>query len=191
MVAQGIGGGVLIAVLVVGAIAIGRRGGADHLPPVGSPPRPPIDPWPTRAELATGCDPIGSPRPGVEAFRAWALERGGRDGGIWRDCNVGGGRSEHHEGRAWDWLTDVPTARALVDVLLANEAELARRAGLLYLIHDGRIWRAYEPRGWAAYGGGDPHRDHLHVSFTHAGAAGETSFYTHGPGAAYLGVVNV
>ena len=47
MVAQGLGGGgVLIAVLVVGAIAIGRRGGADHLPPPGTPRPPPPPPPP-------------------------------------------------------------------------------------------------------------------------------------------------
>lgn len=162
------------------SLLVSRRASSPPAPP-GAPPPPadPPDAWGTRADLASGCAPIGPVPPGVAAFRAWALARGGRDGGVWRACEVGG-RSEHHEGRAWDWMIDVPTGRALVDELLADGAALARRAGVLYLIHDRRIWRAYEPRGWSPYTGRNPHTDHVHFSFTRAGAAGRTSFYQGG-----------
>jgi hypothetical protein len=164
------------------AALAGRRGGSSS--PGGQPPADDVEPYATREELSRQCVAV-APRPGVEAFRRWVLEtRGGRDGGIWRECSIGG-HSEHKEGRAWDWMCTLPQGRELVARLLANGDELARRAGVLYLIHDHRIWRAYEPRGWSAHTG-NPHTDHVHLSFSTAGAMGRTSFYTRGDAAPYL-----
>nr|WP_240895649.1 hypothetical protein [Kineococcus siccus] len=55
----------------------------------------------------------------------------------------------------------------------------ARRLGVAYLIFDARVWKAYRPdAGWQPYTGPDDHRDHIHVSLSHAGAARETSWWT-------------
>jgi hypothetical protein len=145
------------------------------------------------------CDP--SPKPGVVAFRKYVLEKfGGGDVGIARGCSAPG-TSEHEEGRAWDWgivpgadlpggvtdYTDADVAGFLEWLFctdeLGNEHANARRAGVMYLIHDRKIWRAYDKganktRGrWLPYTGADPHTAHLHISFSWAGAQGETSLY--------------
>ena len=133
-------------------------------------------------EPASTCDP--TPKPGVLAFRAFVLERfGGGDSGISRDCALGG-PSEHHEGRAWDWRTTPgPESAAFLKWLLGPDARtgephgMARRAGVMYAIFAGHIWRAYGSRRWERYTGPNPHTDHVHISFSRAGAAGQTSFY--------------
>ena len=144
-----------------------------------------------RYEAVLGCDV--SPKPGVLAFRAWVKENYGERPGspenIVRACELGN-PSEHHEGRAWDWMIpDDATAQALLDELLAedecgNAHALLRRAGIMYVIYDRRMWRAYDrgpgfpaPREWSAYTGPNPHTDHVHFSFGTPGAMGETSFY--------------
>jgi hypothetical protein len=78
--------------------------------------------------------------------------------------------------------------QAVVDALLAPDPRtgdphaLARRAGIMYIIRDRRMWRAYPwagaPRGaWAPYQGDSAHTDHVHLSLSRRGAAGETSLY--------------
>lgn len=102
--------------------------------------------------------------------------------------------SGHASGRAWDWMirADVTEERAkadeLIDWLLANNAEIFRRAGLAYIIWDKQIYSALDPR-WKPYDGFDeagdcirppcrsPHTDHVHFSFNIPGADGKTSFY--------------
>lgn len=121
------------------------------------------------------CDPTA--KPGVLKFRDYVLSHfGGFDDGITRACDVGG-PSEHKEGRAWDWGID---ASARVDdflsTLFAKNAELFRRAGLLYVIYNRRIWSS-STRAWVPYNGANPHTDHVHFSFSWAGAKGLTSFY--------------
>jgi hypothetical protein len=117
---------------------------------------------------------------------------GGRDLGIVRDC-AKGGPSEHHEGRAWDW--GITTASAfgtprikdfLSWVFAADRATgepngVIRRAGIMYLVFDRHIWRAYAGRRWEPYAGTSPHTDHVHISFSRPGAQGKTSFYSGGP----------
>jgi hypothetical protein len=133
-------------------------------------------------EAASSCDP--DPKPGVRAFRAFVLARfGGGDLGISRDCAIGG-PSEHHEGRAWDWgTTPGPESLAFLSWLLGPDAAtgephgVARRAGVMYAIFNHHIWRAYGARTWEPYSGPNPHTDHVHLSFSRAGAAGQTSFY--------------
>lgn len=153
------------------------------LPPPPSFPAPP-EPF-AAPDPATSCDPRA--KPGVSLFRSFVLDRlGGTDLGIIRECSAGK-PSEHQEGRAWDWglradrPEDVARAQALFDALLAPDAQgepaaLFRRFGLLYLIWDRHLW---SPRhqAWVPYTGVSPHREHVHLSFSRAGARGATSGY--------------
>jgi hypothetical protein len=164
-------------------------------PVFDTPPEPFAAPFPE-----TECDPRED-RPGVLAFRDFVLRhQGGGVGYISRPCDVGG-PSGHHAGRAWDWMISAaePAQKAradeLVGWLLANDAEMFRRAGLRYLIWNKRQFSS-SPRGpsgqraWKAYDGydtqgrctspggcRDPHTSHVHFSFSKEGAAGQTSFY--------------
>lgn len=135
------------------------------------------------------CDPEAEP--GVTAFAKLVLATypGTRSNGIVRACSVGG-QSEHKEGRAWDW--DVPVndpaknaaATAMLSWLLArdgagNEAAMARRLGVMYMVYDRKIWSAYKADlGWRPYTGSNPHTDHVHFSFSWAGAYRHTSYWT-------------
>ena len=45
-----------------------------------------------------------------------------------------------------------------------------------------QIWRAYKPwLGWQPYDGSNPHTNHVHFSFSWAGADQQTSFWTDEP----------
>ena len=137
----------------------------------------------------TACEPIA--RTGVVAFRDLVLasypDTG--DAGIVRACSIGG-TSEHKEGRAWDWRvntsnpTHVEQVADLMDWLLATDehghaAAMARRLGVMYVIWDSRIWKSYQAaKGWQPYVGASPHTDHVHISFSWAGALGATSYWT-------------
>lgn len=146
------------------------------------------------------CDPAA--KPGVLSFQAIVLARepGTSPGSISRDCSVGG-QSEHKEGRAWDWgaSADVPSQRAaaerVVEWLAApdaygNDAAMARRFGIMYLIFNRRIW--FPGGGWSVYcvqkakgcvapgtksDVRDPHTSHVHFSFTWDGALKKTSYW--------------
>jgi hypothetical protein len=108
--------------------------------------------------------------------------------------------SEHQDGRALDWGVDAddPREKALADAWLekifatdkrGNPHALARRMGIMYVIWDDHIYRAYdrqEPFRKDLYTTCQPrnkcskttrHRDHVHVSLSRAGAAAQTSFY--------------
>lgn len=158
-----------------------------------------IDPY-GGYEGQSKCDP--NDKPGVLAFRAVVLARepGTGAGGISRACSVGG-QSEHKEGRAWDWMVsaDVPAQKAAADRTIdwlaendsyGNEAALARRFGIMYLIFNRRIW--FPESGWRTYcvqkragcvepgtknDVRDPHTSHVHFSFTWAGAKKQTSYW--------------
>jgi hypothetical protein len=146
-----------------------------------------VDGFPLNASQTT-CDP--TTKPGVAAFRSMVMsQRGGRDGGIVRNCGIGG-RSEHKEGRAWDWMMNAndPAQKAVADQfvaeLIATDAKgevaaLARRYGIYYIIWNQQIWLAYSASsGWRPYSGVSPHTDHVHFSFTWDGAMGRTSGFT-------------
>ncbi len=140
-------------------------------------------------------------KPGVLAFRALVLAEypATGAGSISRGCNIGG-QSEHKEGRAWDWGVNASDAsdRAAVDDLLdwllaedrnGNDYAMARRLGIMYLIWNKRFWSPWN--GWDVYcrmkngtcvepGTKDarhPHTDHVHFSFTWAGARKKTNFW--------------
>ena len=56
---------------------------------------------------------------------------------------------------------------------------MARRLGIQYLIWNRKIWGSYSAAsGWRKYTGANSHRDHVHISFTWAGARKKTSFWT-------------
>lgn len=146
----------------------------------------PLDDY-AKKDLAASCDP--SPKPGVLLFRSWVKqnwgERAGAPQNVVRDCGLGG-TSEHHEGRAWDWAIDSTTSQAaclkhlLQSDHLGRPHAMLRRAGLMYMIYDRLIWRAYDhpdAHVWAPYTGPNPHTDHVHFSFSWDGAMARTSLY--------------
>lgn len=130
------------------------------------------------------CDP--TTKPGVASFmamvdRTWGE---GRNGGVVRSCGIGGD-SEHKEGRAWDWMLDPDdyeqqvAGQRVIDWLLADNAANARRVGIMYIIWNGEIWSSYrQDEGWRRYTGAHNHHDHIHFSFSWAGAMGRTSWWT-------------
>jgi len=148
----------------------------------------------------TICDPI--PRPGVNATKALLLKTYG-DRVIYIPRYGCSGTSEHHEGRALDWMISVrnssqkATAESFIAWLLktdqfGNKHAMVARMGIMYIIWNNKMWRAYDPgRGWTEYkncstrtsSGNDTecHRDHVHMSFTWDGAMAKTSFYTGSP----------
>src|SRR4051794_23891550 len=112
----------------------------------------------------TTCSPAA--KPGVVAFSKLVLAAypGTGSSGIVRDCSVGG-RSEHKEGRAWDWTVSYASARQraqaqdLVNWLFApdkyqHKYTNARRLGVMYVIWNKKIWGSYNAgAGWRAYSG--------------------------------------
>lgn len=143
-----------------------------------------IDARPTY-QGATSCDPTD--RPGAMALGRLLVDTYGAGRfGISRHCT--GGVSEHHEGRAIDWMLNAsnPADRAVANSALtwltANNGEVARRLGVMYVIWDRKSWRAYAPeRGWTPYTGASPHTDHIHLSLTWDGAMKRTSWWTGSP----------
>ncbi len=153
-------------------------------------------------EWQTSCDP--SPKPGVVAFKNLVLATYPCTGdyGISRspcpDLSTPEGqkkRSEHYEGRGWDWKLDYPhpAADALLAWLLAtdehgNKHAMARRLGIMYIVWGDKIWMAYAAdQGWLPCAGTTyycnptTHFNHVHFSFTRAGAARQTSFWSPPP----------
>ncbi len=128
------------------------------------------------------CDPID--KPGATAYAQLMKSTYGKGvAGISRWCNAG--QTEHSEGRAIDWMLSAgkPEEKAVADAatawLTANSGENARRLGVMYLIWNKKMWRAYAPeRGWQPYTGASPHTDHIHTSLTWDGAMKRTSWWT-------------
>lgn len=164
---------------------------AMSVPALASPPATPdfgksIDPY-ARYEGQTRC--LSTEAPGVRDFRAMVQKAwGANGGGILRSCSSGG-KSEHKEGRAYDWMLDANSskdravAKEFLDWLLAtdeygNKHAMARRLGVMYVIWNRQTWSAYRPdAGWSSYTGANPHTDHIHISFSWDGAKGLTSFW--------------
>jgi hypothetical protein len=141
-----------------------------------------------------------TPAPGTVALAHWLLHTYPVTGslGMMRACNIGG-RSEHKDGRAFDWAADIRRAKqrraayrfirtALATDAAGNTHALARRMGIMYLIYDDTIWSSYRdfaPRPYL-----NPacrtlkkcsrtlrHLNHVHISLGLAGAAAQTSWY--------------
>jgi hypothetical protein len=140
----------------------------------------------------TKCHPTA--QKGVLEFRALILATyaGTGDDGIVRACSSGG-RSEHKEGRAWDWMVSVNNPHQVAQVhalftwLFASDGyghkyAMARRLGIMYIIWNKRIWGSYAASsGWRPYsctGVTGCHQNHVHFSFSRAGAQGITSYWT-------------
>jgi hypothetical protein len=130
------------------------------------------------------CDP--TPKPGVEAFRDHLnFWHGSHYSGIARECSAEG-NSEHKEGRALDYHVNVgdPVADQILGWVLAadehgNQHAVARRVGLMYIIWNHQIFELDEAAaGWQPYNGKNPHTDHIHFSFSWAGANKQTSWWT-------------
>lgn len=144
-----------------------------------------------------------APLPGTSYLMTWLLRQypGTTSASMLRACD-GGGTSEHKDGRALDWAVDAadPAQHALADDLLqrlfatdrhGNENALARRMGIMYVIFDDTIYRAYDrqapfsPQPYVNAGCTTArtcsktlrHRDHVHFSLSWAGASAQTSFY--------------
>jgi peptidoglycan hydrolase-like protein with peptidoglycan-binding domain len=159
-----------------------------------TPPPPPSKTLPAALDVfvpyqgQTVCDPVA--RPGVLGFAKLMTSHYamGSTSLIGRTCTSG--TSEHYDGRAWDWMLDVgdseesAVARSVLSWLTKADANgvpgaMARRFGIMYIIYDHKMWRAYAPeRGWAPYYGSNPHTDHIHFSFNFNGAAARTSWWT-------------
>lgn len=157
---------------------------------------------PPEYEGQAQCDP--TPKPGTQALADLMKATYGANQTIWipRACTVGG-QSEHKEGRALDWMTDVrdpqgrANAEAFLTWLLAPDQfgrpyGNAMRLGVMYIGWNDRIWRGYDvERGWTELKGcfnktersADTvcHRNHIHISLTWDGASGRTSFWTGTP----------
>ena len=136
------------------------------------------------------CSPRAKPGVVDLSRRLLRAYPGTRSLGIVRAC-AAGGRSEHKEGRAFDWgglrassARDRAKVKNFTTWLFAtdrhgNRNAMARRLGIQYVIWNKRIWGSYAASsGWRKYTGASPHTDHVHISFTWAGARKKTSFWT-------------
>ncbi|MBB2902218.1 uncharacterized protein with LGFP repeats [Kineococcus radiotolerans] len=186
---RGPGAAPVVAGLLVAALAglVGPAASAAPRAPGGLPAE--VDALAPRYQAPISC---AAPQPGTLAVARLIRDAyGPQDVGTARACPVGGPpTSEHHDGRALDWMLDaaVPAeaalAREFTTWLLApdangNAAANARRLGVMYVIWDRAVWKAYAPAaGWQPYTGPDPHTDHIHLSLTFSGAARETSWWT-------------
>ena len=173
---------------IVGGLSPAAQAAPDNGPAAPVAASAAIEPFATYQPQST-CDP--SAKPGTLALANMLLEYydAGRNGGISRDCSIGG-RSEHKEGRAFDWTLNVnrPEERAVAEQFITwlldegpngDAAYNARRLGVMYVIWNGRIWSAdHAARGWLQYRGPNPHTDHIHISLSWSGAMKRTSFWT-------------
>jgi hypothetical protein len=144
------------------------------------------------------CDP--TMKPGTAALgNLLRATYPGTSYGISRTCGSVA-NSEHYEGRAVDWMASMrKPAQALqaisgVKWLLSKDRSgynygNARRVGVMYIIWNNKIWRAYDPvGGWKPYKNcaslpkvsSDTycHRDHVHISLSWEGAMKRTSFWS-------------
>jgi hypothetical protein len=169
------------------------RQAADPVPPQ---PLPTTIDLIDRYEGQTLCDP--TPKQGTLKLRStlWSTYGSSIWAGISRDCDVTWDRgvSEHKDGRAIDWGVNVRNpSKAIGDAFFTwatmNNGENARRAGIMYIIWDSRMWRLYDMgRGFTEYRScvstftsqsydTTCHRDHMHISMTWHGAGAWTSWY--------------
>jgi peptidoglycan hydrolase-like protein with peptidoglycan-binding domain len=110
--------------------------------------------------------------------------------------------TEHYDGRAVDWMTNVRNttqrgyANAALSWMLATDAKgntfaNARRLGVMYIIWNNHSWSAYRPQdGWREYNGclsstragtgydTTCHRNHVHFSLSWEGAMKRSSYWS-------------
>ncbi|RNL75432.1 hypothetical protein EFL95_18655 [Nocardioides marmorisolisilvae] len=153
---------------------------------------------PSSYDAQTTC--TKGPRPGTVALAKYLLRTYPvtRSMGMMRACSQGA-RSEHKDGRAFDWGADVAHAatkkaaydfinKALATDSAGNPHALARQLGIMYIIYNDTIWASYRdfaPRPYlneacssrAKCSRTLRHLDHVHISLGFAGAAAQTSWY--------------
>ncbi len=117
--------------------------------------------------------------------------------GTYRPCD--GSVSEHHDGRAIDWMVSSRNraqhamGHAFWVWLLStdkygNRFAMARRLGVMYIIFNSRMWGMWSGK-WEEYDGCQTkykarqydnmcHRTHMHISLSWNGARALTSFWT-------------
>ncbi len=187
---------IVLAVLAALALSPLPVTSAAAAPPVPSVALPPDVDLADAYEGQSMCDP--TPKPGTLKLRdtLWRTYGSSIWAGISRDCKVtwDKGISEHKDGRAIDWGVSVRNGtKAIGDEFFnwvtANNGEMARRMGIMYLIWDSRMWRVYDmDRGFPEYSkcltdftstsyDTTCHRDHMHISMTWHGAGAWTSWY--------------
>ncbi len=148
---------------------------------------PDIEDFP-RYEGQSTCDPTD--KPGTVALRNVLLAHYPVtvSFGISRACTIGG-KSEHKEGRAFDWGANVANAsqRAAVEdffkTIFATDSyghpqAIARRMGIMYVIWNKQIRMVRGWGEWQPYEGDSPHTDHVHISMSWAGARAQTSYWS-------------
>jgi hypothetical protein len=187
-----------VARLALALATVVIAGSLGPTPEAGALGDSPVVDAPSPYEGQTTC--TRTPRPGTMALASWLTSTYKATGsmGMMRAC-TSGGRSEHKDGRAFDWKADVrkkATRKAAYDFIrkaLATDAAgnahaLARRMGIMYLIYDDTIWSSYydfRPRPYLNAGCKKRrkcsrtlrHLDHVHISLGYAGAAAQTSWY--------------
>lgn len=172
-----------IAAASLGALALGAPAAFADVPRTPKALPSAVDDF-AGYEGASTCADV---QPGTAALRDLLLATyGAQTIGGHRACPLASAvNSEHHDGRALDWMldaadpADAATAREFLDWLLADGAANARRLGVMYVIWDGQVWKSYRAaQGWQPYTGASPHTDHVHLSLSHRGGAGETSWWT-------------
>jgi hypothetical protein len=121
-------------------------------------------------------------KPGLVAFAELLnASYGPHRGDIANNCS--GEVGEHWAGRALDYFLDADNDadRRIADDRYGNQFATARRLGVMYIIWNDHIWGSYRAaEGWRNYPGSDPHTNHIHFSFSVAGAMKQTSYWTHG-----------
>lgn len=204
---------VLVALVLALLGALVPAGAHADDPPTWPPVTPPVVTPPPVTQVLVGGWPLEdfapyvgqsvcSPRakPGTVRLLRWTVRSfGGRAGGISRPCSSGA-RSEHKEGRAFDWTIDARRARDRVrarrflaaitkaDPASGEPAVLGRRLGIMYVIWHDRIysaWDGFRPRPYLNSGCRTVrscsltlrHIDHLHVSLSWEAARRELRWY--------------
>lgn len=190
------------ATVLIGAVALTAAGGVIPAPAAAATAFLPA-PRSTPASIDSvdyvgqnSCDP--SKKSGVQQFAALLKKyHPSVYSGINRVCQQGH-TSEHKEGRAIDWMVGTQggaDASAMISWLRAKDSRgntnaMARRTGVMYLIWDNKFMPFYGRTAgqWEPYNScakqpqsrydTSCHRDHVHMSFTWAGAMGRTSYYS-------------
>ncbi|GAA5015011.1 hypothetical protein [Actinopolymorpha pittospori] len=149
---------------------------------------PTIDAYATY-QGGTTCSPMA--KAGVVDVRDLVLRTYGRVSWAIVQQPCSSSVNEHKEGRALDIGFDARTTTGynqgndflhwlLFPDQYGNANAMARRLGVMYVIWNRRMWRAYNPRGWQPYTGSDPHVNHVHISFSWRGAMRGTTWWTLG-----------
>jgi hypothetical protein len=198
-------GALLAAVLATGTVVAGGTAAQAALPgPKPTVPMQTAPEAPSRYQGQVTCDP--TEKPGPAAMRELLRRTYGKAnaGGTTRSCTQGS-KSEHKEGRAYDWMLNAYDPRdreigdSFVTWLTGPDAQgvkggRAHRLGIQYVIWNERMWSSWDG-AWEPYTGYSPHTDHVHISFSWDGAYKRTSWWTgravtkvdHGPCPLYVG----